>query len=315
MLNRRYLRVKVLQSLYSFLMDENDNLAAGEKLLLFNFKKLDELTIWQFSLLFEIVDFAEKRMEDAKGKYFPTEEELNPNLKFIGNRFLKQLRLNRSFNKRLLEYKINWAEDYELIRKLYNALVDSKFFQKYQQNPEDSYFEDKELVVKIVKSIFTDSELLEEHYEEKSIYWVDDYDTANMLLIKIINIFEETFDEFHPFPEMFKGTKDEDRLFTIDLFRKTAIHCKEFDAMIESNLTNWDFDRLAYMDILLIKMAICEILHFPSIPVKVTLNEYIEISKFFSTPKSKVFINGILDKLTEDFKKAKLIKKSGRGLM
>ena len=315
MLNRRYLRVKVLQSLYAFLMTANDNLAEGEKLLLFNFKKLTELSILQLSLLLEIIDFSEKRIEEAKGKFFPTQEELTPNLRFVENRFLKQLRNNRNFQKQMVEFKINWAEEYELIRKLFVQINESKFFQKYLENPIDSYVEDKEIIVKIIKNIFTESELLEEFYEEKSIYWIDDYDTANVLMIKIINLFEENHDEYHLLPTLFKGKDDDDRLFMIDLFRKTALYSEEFDVMIKKKLTNWDFDRLAYMDILLIKMAICEILHFSSIPVKVTLNEYIEISKFFSTPKSKIFINGILDKLAEDFKKEKLFKKSGRGLM
>ncbi len=315
MLNRRYLRVKVLQSLYAFLMNNKDNLAEGEKLLLLNFKKLTELCIYQFSLLTEIIDYADKRQEEAKGKFFPTEEEVNPNMRFIDNRFIKQLRANRHFQKQLNEFKINWGDEHELIRKLFVKINDSKWFQKYKTNPTDNYIEDKELIVKIIQNIFTESEMLEEFYEDKSIYWTDDYDTANVLTIKTINLFEEKFDEYYLLPDLFKGKDDDDRLFMLELFRQTAIHSEEFRTIIESKLTNWDYERLAYMDILLIKMAICELLNFPSIPIKVSLNEYIEISKFFSTPKSKIFINGILDRLAIEFQKDKLIKKSGRGLM
>ena len=296
-------------------MSESDNLLQGEKLLLLNFQKLNELCIYQLSLLIEIVDFAERRQEEAKGKFFPTEEELNPSMRFVENRFINQLRANRDFQKQVQQYHINWADDYELIRKLFVKVNESDFFKQYKISEEDTYEVDKDLVIKIIQNIFGECELLEDFYEEKSIYWIDDYDTANNVNVKIINLFEETKDEYFAMPTLFEGKDDDDRLFMIDLFRKTAFYSEEFRTLIETRLKNWGYDRLAYMDILLIKMAVCELLHFPTIPIKVTLNEYIEISKFFSTPKSKLFINGVLDRLTIEFQKEKLIQKTGRGLL
>ena len=182
-----------------------------------------------------------------------------------------------------------------------------------------TYSDDKEVVQQIVKKVFTRSELLQFFYEEKNIHWSDDFYAANLLVVKTIKSYNESWDEMQRLPLLFKeqmgGGVNEDKEFLIQLFRKTIVKDDEYSILIENKVKNWEMDRIAAMDTLLIKMAIVELLEFPSIPIKVTLNEYIELAKMFSTPKSKIFINGILDKMIVELKAQKKIKKMGRGLI
>jgi N utilization substance protein B len=319
MLSRRHLRIKVLQSLYAFQQSHNDRLDLGEKELLRSLDKLYEIFIYQLSLLIEIVEYARKRIEENKQKFFPTPEDLNPNTRFADNRFIHQLETNRDLLRKIDLFKINWHDSEEMIRKLLIAIRESKDFVEYMSKPESTYADDKEIFVKIVKKHLSPSELLQFYYEEKSIYWYDDFHTANLLVLKTIKGYRESWDEFHPLPAFFKdGENDqsnEDKKFIKDLFRKTILNSDSYNQIIEEKVKNWEMDRIAIMDILLIKMALIELMEMPSVPVKVTLNEYIELAKLYSTPKSKIFVNGILDKMIVDLKAQKKIKKTGRGLM
>jgi transcription antitermination protein NusB len=318
MLSRRLLRVKVLQALYAHFVSENDRIDTGERQLLVSIEKLFDLFIYQFSLLIEIVDFARLRMEEAKTKHLPTPEELNPNTRFTDNRFIAQLTKNRDFRQQVDLLKINWSEEDDLIRKLNNQIRESEDYAKFLDQ-EDSYEADKDLLIKIFPNIICQSEVLKSLYEEKCIYWADDFDTITVMVQKTIKEIPEGWDEFQLLPRMIESDKEngknEDREFVKALYRKTIINSTLYDEIITRKAENWDFERIALMDIILLKMAIAELLEFQSIPVKVTLNEYIEISKNYSTPKSKVFINGILDNLISEFKAEKKIKKTGRGLM
>jgi len=315
MLSRRHLRIKALQSLYAFMQSHNDRLDYGEKELLRSLDKLYEIYIYQLSLLVEIVDYAKKRIEENSRKFYPTKEDLNPNTRFVDNRFIRQLTVNKSYNAYIDKYKISWVDEEEMIRKLYIELRNSKFYKEYMEGPDSSYDIDKDFVIKIIKKIISESDSLHFFYEEKSIYWADDFYTANYLVIKTIKGFNEKQNELTPLPTLFKNNSDEDKQFLVNLFRKVVLRSDEYFKMIEGKVKNWESDRLAVMDILLLKMALAELLEFPSIPVKVTLNEYIELSKMFSTPKSKVFINGILDKMISELKRNNEIKKTGRGLL
>jgi N utilization substance protein B len=315
MLSRRHLRIKALQSLYAFIQSHNDRLDYGEKELLRSLDKLYEIYIYQLSLLVEIVDYAKKRIEENSRKFYPTEEDLNPNTRFVDNRVIRQLTENKSYNIYVDKYKISWVDEEEMIRKLFIEVRDSKYFREYMNSPECSYEDDKEILIKIVKKIISESDSLHFYYEEKNIYWADDFYTANYLVIKTIKGFDKRQNELTPLPTLFKNNSDEDREFLINLFRKVILRSDEYFTMIEKKVKNWESDRLAVMDILLLKMALAELLEFPSIPIKVTLNEYIELSKMFSTPKSKVFINGILDKMISELKRNNEIKKTGRGLL
>jgi transcription antitermination protein NusB len=319
MLSRRLLRIKVLQALYAHFISQNDRVDNGERQLFVSIDKLFDLFFYQLSLLVEITDFERQRMEEAKSKFLPTNEELNPNTRFTDNRLIAQIAKNRDYIRHVELLKISWADDDELIRKLNNQIRESKEFELYLTQEKDSYDADKSFILKIFQKFICQSELLHSIYEEKSIYWSDDFDTVSILIQKAIKDYRQDWDEFKPMPTLFdnKGTDDskEDREFVKLLYRKTIIHSAEFEEIIERKADNWDYERIALMDIILLKMAITELTDFPSIPIKVTLNEYIELSKSYSTPKSKVFINGILDNLISEFKESNKIKKTGRGLM
>ena len=318
MLSRRQLRIKVLQALYAFFQSKENRIDIAEKQLLKSIEKLYELYIFQLSFILEIFEYAEKRIEEAKNKFLPTESDLNPNKKFIDNKFLKQLSENKDLIKKTNDLKILWSDEKNLIRKTFLKISESNKYKDYMSSSDNSYYADKEIVIKLLKKEISENEVLKNFYEDRSIYWVDDYYAVTMLIIKTIKLFQEDWDEFVPLPSIYKTSdKDdnEDRKFIIELFRKTIIHSQEYEQLIDKKTKNWELDRIAVMDIILIKMALAELLEFPNIPVKVTMNEYIELSKLYSTPKSKIFVNGILDKLIVDLNKKDLINKTGRGLM
>jgi len=318
MLSRRYLRIKVLQSIYAFIQSNNDRIDVGERQLLTNLNKIFELYIHQISLLLAIVNFAKQRLEESKKKYFPTENDINPNRKFVDNRFITQIGENREFLKKEDSLRISWKSEEELIRRIYSNIRQSNDFIEYMNSPDESYKADKEIIVKIFMNCIAESESLQYYFEEKNINWVVDYPTSIMMLIKTINSFKESDDEFKALPKLFKSeeSKDnEDVDFITRLFRKSILNREEFSKMISEKVKNWEIERLAIMDIIILVMAMTEMIEFPSIPIKVTFNEYIDISKNYSTPKSKVFINGMLDKLFVDLKENNRIKKTGRGLI
>lgn len=318
MLSRRFLRIKVLQAVYAFHQEGPENINSGERQLLASLDKLYELYIYQLSFLVELTRFAHRRIEENKLKFLPTPEDLNPNLRFVENRFIIQMAENRDYQKKTERYKINWVDEEEIVRKCYNSLRDLPEYLSYMKKEVVSYEDDKQIFEDIFIKIIAESDLLRSFYEEKSLYWCDDFDITLMMVIKTIKSFRTTMDVFEPLPALLKDENDpegsEDMNFLKLLYRKSLIHSTEFNGIIAQYADNWDIERIALMDTILIKMALTEFIDFPFIPVKVTLNEYIELSKSFSTPKSKVFINGILDKLIIDFKNNGRIRKSGRGL-
>ncbi len=318
MLSRRHLRIKALQALYAFFQSFNDRIDIGEKELFRSLDKLYEIYVYQLSLLIDIIEFAKKRQDENKLKFFPTEEDLNPNTRFIENQFYQQLTANKDLLKYIDRYKISWVDQEDMIRKLLVQIRNSTEFNDYMAKPENSYNNDKDIFTRIIKKHLSRSEILQSYYEDKNIYWHEDFHTANLLVIKTIKSFNEDWDENYKLPVIFENDSinrnNEDREFLIKLFRNTIIHSDEYERLIDDKAKNWEMDRIAIMDVLLIKMALVELLELPSIPIKVTLNEYIELAKLYSTPKSKVFVNGILDKLIGDLKTQNKIKKTGRGL-
>lgn len=318
MLSRRFLRIKVLQAVYAFFQSKNDDLGSGEKQLLLGINKLYEQYIHILSFLIEIFDFAEVRQEEVKKKYFPTKEDLDPNTRFTDNTFIAQLRDNKDFRRKVDVYKINWSEEVEYVRKIYNAIRQGDQYKQYMSSPESSYKADKKMVEDILQVYISESESLESYFEDRNIFWASDYFIAIWMALKTVKMFKKEWSESKPLPGVFQTSAEEDnedRAFVIDLFRKTIIHNAPFEQMIKERATNWEIDRIAAMDKMILKMAIAELTEFSSIPIKVSLNEYIDIAKIFSTHKSRVFINGILDKLINDLEKENKIKKSGRGLM
>lgn len=319
MLSRRFLRIKVLQAIYAFQQEGPESISAGEKQLMVSLDKLYELYIYQLSLIIEVSDFARKRIEDNRLKQLPTADDLNPSLRFIQNRFIQQIENNREYIRRANLYKINWVDEEDMIRKFYNMMREDELYVSYMNKAEVTYSDEKQLVEMVVLKMFSESDHLRSYFDERNIYWTEDFDTAIMMVDKTIKGYKENHDEFTSLPSLLKDEKNaegsEDLQFVKQLYRKTLINSNELNQVISERAANWELERIAIMDTILIKMAITELIEFPSIPVKVSLNEYIELSKEYSSPKSKLFINGVLDKLIAEYKEKGIIKKAGRGLM
>ncbi|MEE4260997.1 MAG: transcription antitermination factor NusB [Bacteroidales bacterium] len=317
MLYRRHLRIKVLQSLYSWFTGGQEQLPDAERELLSSINKLYELFIYQLSFLIEVRKFAKDRLEQNKKKFYPSAEDLDPNLKFIENEVFKLLDANKSFHRLEETYNVNWSDEHEMIRKFYAELRETTYYGKYMSNGKLSLEEDKKLMIQIVDQMLPGFESLKFFYEEKSIYFVDGYDLVNLLLIKFFETISSDFTKDTTMLGIYKEYKNvnEDLAFVKTLFRKAILRDDEGTEIIKSRTKNWEYDRIPLMDIILLKMAIIELQEMETIPLKVTLNEYIELAKYFSTANSKVFVNGVLDKLISEFKSEGKINKIGRGLV
>lgn len=303
-----------MQALYAFFQSENSDIAKGEQHLTHSINKIYDLYIYLMLLFTEIRDVAESTLNDAKNKRLPTKEDLDPNIKFITNPILQLLEKNLQLKKEAAARKIGWQEDPELIKKIYSAIKQHPIYQNYMLSEDTSFKAHSNFLYDIYAEVIGEFELLRYFFEEKNIHWADDIDYVNSMVVKTIEGFNEKSNENHPLLPLYKEAED-DRKFISDLFRKTIVNDKENAAYISEKTKNWEVERIAVMDVLLMKMAITELTQFSQIPIKVTLNEYIELSKYYSTPKSKIFINGILDKLVADFKRTDKIQKTGRGLM
>jgi len=313
MLNRRFLREKTLQTLYAFYQSGADDARIAEKNMVAGVHKLYELYIRLASVVVELSDFAQHRINEGKQKHIPTEAEKNPNLRFVQNRVIEQLRNDTTFILKSGEYKISWKSQTELLRNLYQVMLKSATYQAYMDDTESSYEKDKAFICGFLKRKISNNSNLYHYFEEQNIFWADDFDNVAFWLQKTLKNAENNA-EFLLSEEQFINGDDLD--FAKKLFQQTLLHSDEYTPVIEKYLTaDWEIERTPFIDILIMKMAIAEMCYFPSIPIKVTLNEYIEIIKQFSTEKSRVFVNGLLNKLSEDFVKEGKIKKSGRGLI
>ena len=313
MISRRIIRTKVLQVLYAYYSSEEKSLNNTEKELFFCIHKTYDLYHYLLALVIEIADYAESRIEIKKNKHQPTHEDLHPNTKFVSNLFIQQLRINRHLQAYLNQTKLSWANHPELIRELYLIMIESVMYSEYINSETRSFIDDRKFVEKIFNKIFLVSEELYEVLEELSIYWNDDIEFVISIITKTIKKFNEFSDSDQRLMPMYKD--EEDKVFAKELLRKSIINHDELHALIKVHSSNWDVERIAFMDILMMQLAITEFLYFPSIPTKVTMNEYIELSKYYSTEKSRNFINGILDKTLKDLKKEGKISKTGRGLV
>ncbi len=318
MLYRRHLRIKVLQALYAWFSGSTDDLPKGEKQLLLSINKLYELFVYQVSFLVEVKRFAATRIEENRRKFIPTEADLNPNLRFVDNDIFKKLEANKDFLKKEELFKINWADEQELVRKFYKKLQAKGFYQDYMEKTAEDSDADKKLLIQIVDQLIPDFELLRSLYEEKSVYFVDGYDLVNLLLIKFFDSNVRGLQPDTTLPSIYKtedGSANDDLDFVKRLYRKVIANDDENNAILEEKTSSWDYDRVPLMDIILLKMAIVELQVMETVPVKVTLNEYIELAKYFSPVKSRNFVNGVLDRLIKEFKEQGKIKKVGRGLL
>ena len=315
MLNRRFLRVKALQSIYAYHQSESSNLPQAERQLLEWVEDLYKLFVYQLSFWVEIRHFAERRIEENKQKHFPTEEDLNPNMKFVNNSILKALDDNKHLMKLEEQYKINWADSREdFIRNMFVKLVETPEYQEYMSNGKTGFGEDRRFLVMVIETYMPENGLLYDYYSDRDLSFNSDYQLAIYLLWKFISEMSSNFDEFSMLPPIYKAETD-DKEFVVKLFEKTILHADEYMELVKANISNWDYDRLALMDKILIFMALTEFCEFHSIPVKVTINEYIEISKFYSTSESRRFVNGMLDRLSNVLKEEGKLVKTGLGLV
>lgn len=313
MLNRRLLRVKVMQALYAYFQSEDAEMNKFETSLNLSIQRVYELYLTFLYLPVELANMAEIQMEEARNKALPTEEDLNPNRRFVDSYVVKVLRENATLNRKMTDFKLSWSADNEIVRKLWKKIKESELYADFL-NGEDHPAAHRKFVEKIYSKFLIDNDDLYQHFQERSIYWdFEDSDyVLNMAMRYVGKIKSE--ESFKPIPPMYKD-EEEDARFVKTLFRKTIVNDSENTSLINAKTQNWDMDRIAVMDVLLMKMAITEFLNFKSIPTKVSLNEYIELSKQFSSQKSKLFINGVLDKLLAQFNREDKIKKTGRGLM
>jgi len=302
-----------MQAIYAFLQGDNNDLAKGERELMNSINKIYDLYIYILLLLPELIDFGKARIDERKQKKLPNADDLNPNTKFVDNLLLNKLSNINALRREAETRKLSWADEAELIKKIYNTIVASDEYVAYMNNADNSYALAQKFVQNIFKKYIATEESLHSLFEEKSIFWVDDMEFVNSMVVKTLGTIGENADNNASLLPLLKD--DEDKKFMLDLFHKTIIHEKEYDALIAPKLQNWEMERIAFMDVILMKMAISEFLNFPTVPTKVSMNEYIEISKDYSTPQSKLFINGILDKLLSDFRREDKIVKTGRGLM
>jgi len=309
MLSRRQLRIKVLQALYSFFQSGNGDLKTAEGEL---FRSIDKIMELYYLLMLFITELAHDDLldsEDLQRKYFPKDEEVHAKRRLHTMRLVNAIENNETFKTRIKNYKCSWQSDQDLVRKIFLEIKKSEEYKKFMTADEGN---EKEMLLQVVRGFMEKSEALQSTLQERSIYWGEDLSFACHLIIKTIKEFYDR-DKLE-FPALYKDETD-DKQFVKLLFEKTILNNSTYESSISAKTKNWDVERIAMMDILLMKMALAEMMTFESIPVKVSINEYIDISKDYSTPKSKLFINGIIDKLAIEYKAEGKIVKSGRGLV
>jgi N utilization substance protein B len=314
MLNRRHIRIKVMQIIYAFKGGESDNLKKDETFLLKSIDSMLDLYFVLISLLIEVQKKAETHLTKSQNKHLATAEDKNPNRKFINNEVLLQLKNNTQLAEILEKRKLNyWSLDDEYVDVIFKSMMSSELYKDYMSTKLSSFREDKQFVIDLYKEVIAPNDKLYDYLEDKNITWVDDLPVVNTALVKLLRKNNESTLESHFIPKLIKD--DDDKAFAVELLKKTILNLSAFSNEIEGKTQNWDKDRIANIDFVLLQMAICEFQKFPSIPIKVTINEYIEIAKEYSTPKSSVFINGILDKLVKEYSDKGTLNKVGRGLM
>lgn len=301
MINRVLIRLKVVQIVYAYYQNGSKNLDTAEKELFFSLSKAYDLYNYLLLLMVEVTRYAARKIEVGKNKLSPTEEELHPSMKFVENKFIAQLEVNKQLNDFVNTQKKSWEGDMEFVKALYEKICASDIYKEYMASEESDYNVDREFWRKIYKSIIFNNEALDEVLEEQSLYWNDDKETVDTFVLKTIKRFDPSNGADQPLLPEFKD--DEDREFARRLFRRSILNADYYRHLISENTRNWDLNRVAFMDVVIMQIALAEILSFPNIPVSVSLNEYVEIAKLYSTPKSGGFINGTLDGIVNQLKK------------
>ncbi|MFW6224989.1 MAG: transcription antitermination factor NusB, partial [Bacteroidota bacterium] len=312
MISRRILRAKVMQVLYAHL-SSGKSFKESEKELFFSIEKSYDLLFFIIQLMIDLRDYARERIDMAQQKNIPSYQDLNPNRSFVDNRVITQIEQSRQFQKYLSDKKLSWVNYPEMIKKLYGSLLEAEYYKRYVEIKNPDFNDDKKVIEKFLIKTLPDFEPFFQNLEEQSIFWNLEVDFVVSVLARAIKQLEESEEVTGKIIN--DKVDEEDADFASKLFRKTVMHFDEYRGLIDEFTQNWDVDRIAFMDILIMEMAINELIEFPSIPTKVTLNEYIDMAKAFSTNNSGQFVNGILDKIIFRLSDEKKIQKRGRGLI
>ena len=313
MLTRRHIRVKVLQSIYALRQSNNPDLEKQEKFLFYSIDQMLDLYALSLQLLVEMRKADRKFLITSQQKHLATSEEKNFSTTFLDNKVLDLIEQNEDLSNYIENKKLNyWDLDGEYVTILLKDLRAKDFYKEYILKQNTSFKEDQDFLVSLFKKVIAPSDKYYEYIEDKRLTWVDDFPIVNTALAKMLAKISEKNVSTILLPELYKN--QDDKQYAKQLFTKVVLNDKKLSQEIEGKTPNWDKERIAEMDMIILKMGIAEFLHFPSIPVRATINEYLEIAKEYSTPKSSIFINGILDKLVKEFETSKKLNKIGRGL-
>ncbi|BAR47755.1 transcription antitermination factor NusB [Tannerella forsythia] len=308
MINRVLIRIKVLQIVFAYYQNGSDDLKMAENELLLSLRRSYDLYYYFLLLIVEVTRLHERQLDTRKHKYLPTSDELNPNMRLVNNRLARQIEANGKLQAYVKEHGVSWVNETDFVKRVLELILNSELYAEYKDSEDDSYETDREFWRAVFRKLICRNEELENALEDISIYWNDDIEIIQTFVIKTIKRFEEAHGSRQELLPMFKD--EEDRDFAIQLFRKTLLYGEEYRERIDRHLRNWESERVANMDLYIMQMALAELLHFPNIPVNVTLNEYIDAAKAYSTPKSGTFINGILDSIVQELAQEKLLFKA-----
>lgn len=313
MLNRRHIRIKVLQILFAYYSDDAPDARVYEKMLFESINRFRDLYIGLISLMGEMQSLAIEKIEAGMNKRLPTHEDLHPNTKFVTNSLLRIIANSRKLNAASKEIHLQWRENPDLLKQMFKMLTESDDYKEYMESKERGFEHDREYLLRMFRRHLINFELMHDYLEDVGIFWNDDLDLASSMVLRTLKSVKESDDDITLLP-LWKEDDDEEE-FCRQLFRQTLARGADNEQLIADNTPNWETDRIALMDMVLLKMAFAESMTFESVPVKVTMNEYIELSKFYSTPKSANFVNGLLDQLIPKLQTDGKIKKIGRGLV
>jgi len=306
MINRELIRIKVVQLTYAYYQNGSKNIDSAEKELMFSLSKAYDLYNYLLALIVGITQESRRHLEVAQSRAQREGTEM-PSQKFAYNRFAMQLEENHMLNEFMETQKKNWSDEPEFLKKIYTQIADSQIYKDYMAADEDSYDADREVWRKIYRTLIENNSDLDALLEEQSLYWNDDKEIVDTFVVKTIKRFNESNKATQELLPEYDSEEDKD--YARKLFRATLINADEYQRYMSEASRNWDFSRLAYMDIVIMQIAIAEMLTFPSIPINVTINEYVELAKLYSTPRSAAYINGMLDAIARHLiKTGKLLK-------
>ncbi len=308
MINRILIRIRVIQIVYAWYQNRDKDLNQVERELLLGLQKSYDLYYYLLQLMIEITDLHEERVNTKKNKFLPTHEDLNPNMHIINNQFISQLRNNSMFVSYIANRPMSWELNQNFARGILDKIIESDTYKEYAELAKPTYNDDKEFWRKSFRTFIHRNEELDDILEDESIFWNDDIEIVQSFVLKTIKQFNKTAGEDFILLPMFND--DEDRDYATTLLRETLANGQKYREMIAKNADNWDFERIAFMDVVIMQVAVAELYKFENIPIRVTLNEYIDLAKSYSTPKSSTFINGVLDAIVTEMKKDKTIFKN-----